>query len=667
MAYYYKNYWNNYRRRPYRYRQRRLRFYRRRPKRALRKRYRRRNWVRKRNFYFKPKRKLKKIKLTQFQPNKIRKTKIKGYLQLFGGGHGRFTNNFTMYKESIPNPHEPGGGGWGLQQMTLSNLYVQNQYIMNTWTVSNKGLNLVKYSGCKFKLFRQPTVDYIFYYDIEPPYDVTKYYYCSLHPFKMLQYKHRVIVPSLQTAPLKKRTYITKRIRPPKEYINKWYFQQHLANFPLIQFVATSCSLTNMFQPNQTISNTVSLFTINTRFFQRANMQTLIQASFGYMPKANTYLYGIKQPSVPWTATPIKRVIYLGNTMINDAGDEIGEKSATDYGLAHWGNPFFHMYLHGEFLTFITEHSPQHLITTYKDKKISDVTPLPTLKMEPLVEECRYNPNYDKGTGNEAYWVQNNILTQQTWEPPRDPAFHISDYPLWLMLYGWEDFTRKQHLITNLDDNGILVIKSRYLNTNMPYFVLIAEGFYSGRGLYDQDPEEIPHTDMSHWFIKWRFQKPSIETLLTTGPGICKAESQKSVQAYCKYEFFFKWGGNPSTMETIADPTAQPIWPTPGNQLINNEIINPATSIENYLYTWDIRRDTLTQAATKRIKEISTDDISLFTDGDQDSETSQTTPPKKKAKKEEKTPLLQQLNLIQQHNHKLQLRLRQLKTIAQNM
>nr|UGV37406.1 MAG: ORF1 [TTV-like mini virus] len=662
MPLYYRRF--NFYRRPRWNRRRRLRYRYRRPRNTVRNRYRRRRWVRNKKHYYTRRKKLKKIRLTQFQPNHIRNSKIKGYLQLFGAGHGRFTNNFTMYKESIPNAMEPGGGGWSLQQMTLSNLYIQNQYIMNTWTVSNKGLNLVRYQKCKFYLYRQLYVDYIFYYDIEPPYNVTKYYYCSLHPIKMLQYKHKVIVPSLQTAPHNKKQYIVKRIKPPKEYINKWYFQEHLANFPLIQFATVSCSLQSMFQPYNSISNTVTLHTINTRFFTNSYMQTPQKTQWGYTPKPNTFLYGIKQPSVPWTDTPISKLIYLGNPLLNDAGDEIGTTTTyTSYGFPHWGNPFYHMYIHGEYTTIITQFNPQQIIERGTSTKIGQITPTPTIKMEPLAEECRYNPNWDKGTGNEAYWLSNNIITQQGWDPPRDPAFHIEGYPLWLMLWGWEDFAKKNHYITNFDDNAILVVKSKYLNTNMPYFVLIAEGFYTGRGLYDQDPDEIPHTDMTHWYIKWRFQKPAFENLLCTGPAVCKGENVKSIEAHCKYCFYFKWGGNPSTMETIVDPTSQPTWPTPNNQQGLNEITNPTTSLTNYIYTWDTRRDLLTQAATKRIKEIPTDDESLFTDGTTDSEQSQTTPPKKKTKKEKETSLLQNLQLIQQHNNKLQLRLRKLKQI----
>ncbi len=47
-----------------------------------------------------------------------------------------------------------------------------------------------------------------------------------------------------------------------------------------------------------------------------------------------------------------------------------------------------------------------------------------------------------------------------------------------------------------------------------------------------------------------------------------------------KYDFFFKWGGEPATMESLADPNSQPITPTPREIFATNEIISPEESIE---------------------------------------------------------------------------------------
>ncbi len=54
-------------------------------------------------------------------------------------------------------------------------------------------------------------------------------------------------------------------------------------------------------------------------------------------------------------------------------------------------------------------------------------------------------------------------------------------------------------------------------------------------------------------------------------------------------------------MEKIADPNSQPTTTIPSEFNLQNEIINPQTSLENYIYKWDVRRDILTQAAQQRI------------------------------------------------------------------
>nr|UGV37135.1 MAG: ORF1 [TTV-like mini virus] len=666
----YRRYWNYYRN----YNQRKWRprryFRKRRSRRTFQKRYRRRRWVRKKFSYYKKFKKLKKIRLQQFQPDKIKKCKISGYIQLFGGGNGRMSNNFTLYKESITPSHEPGGGGWGLQQFTLGNLYVQNEYLMNRWTKSNHGLNLCRYTGCKVILYRQQLTDYIFTYEIEPPYDVTKYYYASYHPNRLLNYHRKIIVPSMKTMPHKRKPYVKKYIRPPKEMINKWYFQQNFSNFPLIQFAAVACSLNSMFMSTNSINNNVSLWTLNTRFFQQCNFANIEHLQYGYQPKENSFIYGLQDASVPWSSTPISKVTYLGNTNINDPGDPIDEKKWPEYGYAHWGNPFFFRYLDGEFPVYISSKSPQEYANeTQHTKSIKQFDQTATLKTEPYIEECRYNPNHDKGDGNKAFFVKNNVLTQNTWKEPSDPSLVIDNFPLWILLWGFEDYTRHITHLSNLDDQWILVVQSRYLNTTMPYFVFLTDDYINGRGVWGEDRDHIPLSDFAHWYPRFRYQKQSIENLLQTGPAVCKNEQQKSVQAHMKYHFYFKWGGNPSSMEKIYDPTAQPTYPIPNTIKGPDEIDDPTTSITEYLYSWDTRRDFLTKQAEKRIKQSSSPEISLFTDGIQfgDQKESTQTTQEKEAQKEKEKELLQQLHLIEQFNQQLRHRFQHLKQTLETL
>lgn len=146
------------------------------------------------------------------------------------------------------------------------------------------------------------------------------------------------------------------------------------------------------------------------------------------------------------------------------------------------------------------------------------------------------------------------------------------------MLWGWEDYTKKCGKITNFDDNVMLVIKTKYISGTHQYYVPLNQSFIQGQAPYFNDPEEISTWDTGHWFPKWKFQRETINNLLMTGPGVCKSENQDSIQAFMKYDFFFKWGGNTSTLEHISDPVSQPITPSPPGQYHKMKLLTQKTA-----------------------------------------------------------------------------------------
>lgn len=653
--FYRRNWWN--------YRNRRNRFRRRRLRKTIRK-HRRRPRVRKRRFLYTIKKKAKKIKVQQWQPSSIRKCSIKGILLLFEAGQGRFPNNFTQYKESFVPPRTPGGGGWSIQQLGLGNLYTQNEYFMNWWTHSNKGLNMVRYRGCKIKLYRQKEIDYIFTYFTEKPQNADKFWFPSFHPFRLLMDKHRIIVPSLETQPLKRKLYKSIFIKPPKMLKTDWYFQQNLSNYPLIYFAAAATSLNHMFLSSKAENNNCSVYTLNTGFFYNSAFQYYSQTS-GYIPRDNTYMYGLKNGNPDYKKEKRLALIYLGDTHYNDPGQPVGTGGWEAYtSPTNWGNVFFHEYFNLYRRVLIITKPPSEFL---KKDTISTEIGEGVQKTEPLWFELRYNPYKDKGDGNMAYWKCVSDAKTKGWEPPQDPDLIIKGYPFWLMLWGWEDHSRKLSKLRDLDNNWILVLRSKYFNNNYAAIVPLSYSFVNGRAPYNNDPEDISPEDFRTWYPKWKFQKEAINDILMTGPGVCKAESVTGIQAFMKYHFFFKWGGEPATMENIADPNSQPISPLPREIFTTNEIISPEESIENLLYKWDTRRDTITATALQRIRQCEPTNKSMFTDGRQTStdlpQTTQTQT-KKTTQKEEETTILQQLDNLQRLNTKLQLRFLKLKRLT---
>nr|UGV42549.1 MAG: ORF1 [TTV-like mini virus] len=650
-----KNYWKG----------RRRAFYRRRPRKTLRRRWRRRPRVR-RNYYFKKRfKKLKRLNINQWQPSTIKKCLIKGYLCVFQAGQGRFPNNYCATKESFVPEHTPGGGGWSFQQLTLANLYTQNCEFMNYWTKSNNRLPMVRYYGCKITLFREPYVDWVFTWLKETPKTVEKYFFASYHPLNILVHNRRVIVPSFQSQPHKRKPYKTIFIPPPPLLKNQWFMQQSLAPFPLVSFFAVACSLTEMFGSNNAENNNCTLWMLDTAFITHPCFQFKHseQPLFGYVPNAQNYLWALHGGQHDITKVKIKECIYLGNSMLNEEGTEptTTDTTVATYNIGKWGNPFHYLHLAVENTRLIITSATQD-----PNKALTENFQLTTgnVKENTYVYTARYNPYKDKGTGNEVYFIPNCVKSHTSWEPTSDPSIHFTGFPLWLLLWGIEDILKKMGKCQHLDDDWICVIKSNALYPPAKYYVPLSWSFVHGRAPYDRDPSEISGQDHASWYPKYKFQREAISNLIETAPAVCRAKNLKNIQAKIKYRFLLKWGGNPSPMEQAKDPLAQPIIPTPSGLYLQNEINDPNTPYQSFLYQWDTRRDFITPAATERIKECETHDQLMFTDGIQtstDVPIYQTPPQTKETQEKQTEALLHQLQQLQHYNQQLQHRFRQLK------
>ena len=82
-----------------------------------------------------------------------------GQYPLFEGTNERVGNNNTQYIDSVAPYLYPGGGLFSITVFTLQGLYELHLKSRNWWTKSNCDLPLIKYTGCKIKLFRATDVD----------------------------------------------------------------------------------------------------------------------------------------------------------------------------------------------------------------------------------------------------------------------------------------------------------------------------------------------------------------------------------------------------------------------------------------------------------------------------------------------------------------------------
>ncbi len=99
-----------------------------------------------------------------------------------------------------------------------------------------------------------------------------------------------------------------------------------------------------------------------------------------------------------------------------------------------------------------------------------------------------------------AYFKTTYDISQKNWDPPDDEDLIIRNFPLWLMLWGFEEYILKLGYISKLYENGILVIKSDYFNEKLPYYVFISENFKYGQGPYNVPTEEMSTYTRTHWY-----------------------------------------------------------------------------------------------------------------------------------------------------------------------
>lgn len=650
-----RNYWRK-RYRPLR---------RRRPKRPFRRRfYRRRTTVRKKHFNKYRKRKLKKISVSQWQPASIRKCRIRGVFSLFAAGYGRYSNDYELYRESIVPEKQPGGGGWSTFQLSLGNLYSENERLLNWWTKGNKLHNLCRYQYCTLRFYRQLKTDYVVTYTNKYPFVISKFQFPSTHPERLLMYDRKVVVPSFQTAPHLKKRYIKKKVLPPSEFKNQWFFQSDFCRFPLINITSSACDLTNWFASPLSENNNVTLFSLNTEVFEYKDFKNTSFTTWGYHPKNNYYLYGTKNGS---EQPKENEIIYLGNALENKEG-ETNPKAQTPtsaqgpYGFAKWGNPFYHGYINDLQQIFVSTQQPGAIYTgsptaTAKVTKMSN----------PMIITCRYNPFKDKGYGNKAYWVK--VTEKGTgWGDEPSEDLIIQGFPLWILLWGFEDWTNKLQKTQHLYDSYALVVITKYITPSSKYYVFLSDSFVHGQPPYHADIQNMPLQFYKNWYPCWQYQKEAIEDLLMSGPAVSKLK--ENIHAHLSYTFHFKWGGNPTTLDNVYDPATQPSYALPNKIQQGPEIENPEKDPTKELYPFDIRRDFITQTAAKRLKKDSTPTTTLFTDGDPIAgefapkiQAQTTESPETSDSEEAQETLEQQLQFFRHQRQLLHNRYRQLKTL----
>nr|UHM26047.1 MAG: ORF1 [Torque teno midi virus] len=569
-----KRFWRpRYRRRNYfrKYKTRNRRYYRRRKhRRPTRRRRRRRGKVRK---------KLKKLTLKVWQPDTIKKCKIKGFTVNTMGGQGRqficYTDNRFRWTPRLA----PGGGGFGVEKYTLQYLYDEHVRGNNYWTVSNKYLDLVRYTGAKFKFYRHSHVDFVVAYTRMYPMLLEKYTYAYTHPYILLKMRHRKIIPSMLTRP-KGKPYVTMKIKPPKQLSTKWFFQETFKDTGLLQLHSAACDLRYSHIGCCNANQLITFKHLNRGFYHNAGWGNATTATQGYKP----YIGAQKI-----TKVEINNKQY--DVTIVDSSWQASIARQT-----------------GWFQTLVLQ----------ADKIIQPE------EQEIPISTSRYNPTVDTGEGNKVWWV--SVVNSSFLPPATDKELIAAELPLWQIMYGYSDYIRKIKKDSTYLKTYYLVFQSKFIwpaATKDYFYIPVDETFVQGRAAYGTD---IDMYQDQHWYPSYDHQQEVINSFVLAGPYIPKLDSMKlsTWELKSNYQFFFKWGGAELPEPEITNPKDQATYDIPSDLQQAVQVADPSKqSARKNLHLWDFRRGLITKGALKRICQDTETDSTVSTDGEQ-------TPKKKK-------------------------------------
>nr|UHM26027.1 MAG: ORF1 [Torque teno midi virus] len=544
----------------------------------------RRTFGRRRRRRKKVRRKKPKITIQQWQPQTIRRCKIKGYTVNCMGGEGRQYICYTDNKYRWTPRLAPGGGGIGVEKYTLQYLYNEYKRGNNVWTTSNKYLDLCRFTGMTFTFYRHSHLDFVIYYSREYPMLLEKHTYPNTHPYRLLQYKHRKIIPSMLTKP-KGKNYVRVKIKPPRQLLNKWYFQEQFKDAGLVQLHSAVCDL-------------------RYSHLGCCNANQLI--TFRYLNLDMYSLAGWGNPNHPTAATQGWYDPWAKQSQIQTVEINGRQVTVNQHNNFNWQETV--SYDKGWFQSALMQATK--IITPAQDN-------LP-------VNYARYNPTVDTGEGNRVYFV--SVTNYNYNAPTKDPDVIIEDLPIWQALLGFADYVIKKKGDTTYLQTFYLIIQCKAIepggSPNKKYIVL-DENFCKGNAPYGSDISSYMKT---HWYPCYTFQQETINAFVECSPFMPKMANQKlsTWELKSKYTFYFKWGGAELPEPEVKNPKDQAAYDVPDKLSQAIQIADPSKqSATKALHLWDFRRGFITAKALKRIYQDTESDESLYSDTEE-------TPKKKK-------------------------------------
>lgn len=595
--------------------------------------FRRRLWRRrKRPYRYRVrKRKLPFLHLKEWQPRFIDRLKITGLIPLYITTSDRIANNLRLYEDEIAPHGVPSLGGFSVTVFTLRSLFQLFQKGRAWWTRSNNELPLIRYTGCTFKFFRPEASDAIVTWHNCFPMIPNIDTYNSTQPTIMQLSRYHKLLRCKKHNNIKK-PYQKIKVKPPSQMTNKWFFQKELADVPLILLMSSAVSADRWYINSNAQSSTIGFTSINTEFFKYHNWAT--PTTSGYHPQDGVWLWTFQQ-STPKPSTIndvlLKNLIFLGATNNYSMGSTIIDIPATDLqqgtqtdwqkkvaayskNSGYWGNIFMSPYFtKNQYLILQTGFSinslPQHFTITNinENSKISDYNNAQgtenykfKLCTDHFTISCRYNPYPDTGINNQIF-LTSLTEVKSNWTPPTNINLRRDNLPFWIGLWGYIDYQKITKDAQTIDTLKVITLKSTFIHPPLSYYVPVDKDFLGGWSPY-RPREPVTASDKLNWHPKTTTQYQSITHICQSGPGTIKLPTNISAECHAKFTFYFKLGGCAAPLKTIEDPENQPEFPVPYNILRSTSLQSPDIPFQNFLYSFDWRRDFLTKKATDRIQ-----------------------------------------------------------------
>lgn len=457
----------------------------------------------------------------------------------------------------------------------------------NIWTKSNILLDLCRYLGVQITLYRHPETDFIVSYHRQPPFDISKEIYTMCHPVNLMLSKHKIIIPSKFTNP-KGKIKVKKFIKPPKQMLNKWFFQEHFCKYPLLMIQAAACNLNYSNLGCCNTNQMVTFYYLNIGFYSVASW-TAVRTD-AYLPYSTfiseVYTWNKKQWDTLDTAKPDQKF-----TRPSLYAPSVNIKTG-----------FF---------------SPQMLQAV---QLTSTVHRSSIVRNVPL-NICRYNPNLDNGKKSKIWLVSTHTAS---WDPPPiDKTLVYEGYPLYMMLYGFLSYVQYIKKASDFFLGYVVALQSPAL---LPYSQVGAEKniivpldskMPQGKAPYDEDLTDYMK---NNWFPTVYNQLEVLNTIVESGPLVPKYSQTKNStwELDMFYKFIFKWGGPESPEPIITDPMLQATYEVPDTYTKTLQIVHPRSQkAGSLLQPWDIRRGYFTKTALKRMQENLPTDSSIQSDAEQ--------------------------------------------------